>query len=525
MNRDVIKLAAVFLAAAALFSLLHFRAPDLMEFDSYFHARMGALVMEQGLIHEFPWMQFTIQRDHYADPYLAFHVYLGLWLKVLPAHPFTAVKLAMIVLLGLIAVVYVKVVQAIHPRWVWLAVALLPATLAGPVYQRLLSIRPHVLSILILLVGLWTILRKKWWLLGAVSFLYAYSYSAPVLLPAVALIASVAFSVEEKKPAWRPFVFSFGGLVAGLVLNPFFPHDIRYLYAVLFKMAVRDLAAAPVELQPLASAEVLSMNVVSFAALFAGLLAVLTMGRRLSGKGLFFFATTGAFFVLLMVSFRYVEYWPFVASLGASTLLREAYAEEPRAGRVLTKAVSAALAGAFLLLGAAGAWAGYGKARPLVPYPAVKEIADILDREAEPGDIVYTNEYAAPMGLFYGSAKARYVLMSDPELMRIAHPGLYRLWCAINESRVGDQALPLIRDIASQGQDPALARLLSDIENGLIVDRLPAILKSAFQAKWIVVTVYRQGGQIYDLRPLLAMFPVDIELVAHNGPFTLYRLR
>jgi hypothetical protein len=226
-----------------------------------------------------------------------------------------------------------------------------------------------------------------------------------------------------------------------------------------------------------------------------------------------------------MVSFRYVEYWPFVASLGATTLLREAYADDPRAGRVMTKAVAGAMAGVFLLLGAFGARAGYGQARSLVPYPAVKEIADILDREAEPGDIVYTNEYAAPMGLFYASAKARYVLMSDPEMMRIAHPGLYLLWSAINESRVGDRALPLIRDIAAQAEDPALARLLSDIENGLVVDRLPAILKAAFQAKWIVVTVYRQAGQILDLRPLLAMYPADVELVEHNGPFTLYRLR
>jgi hypothetical protein len=525
MNRDLVKLAGVFLAAAALFALLHFRSPDLMEFDSYFHARMGQLVMEKGLVREFPWMQFTFQRDDYANPYLAFHAYLGLWLKILPAHPFTAVKLAMIVLLGLVAVAYVKVVQAIHPKWVWLSAALLPATLAGPVYQRLLSVRPHVLSILILLVGSWAVLKKKWWVLGAMSFLYAYAYSAPVLLPVVALIASAAYTLMEKKLAWRPFAFSLGGLVAGLVLNPYFPHDIRYLYAVLFKMAVRDLATAPTELRPLASSEVLSMNAVSFVLLFLGLLAVLTSGRRISGKGLFLFATTGAFFVLLMVSFRYVEYWPFVASLGATALLREAYADDPRAGRVMTKALAAAMAGAFLLLGTVGAWAGYRKAHSLVPFPAVKEIADILDREAEPGDIVYTNEYAAPMGLFYASAKARYVLMSDPEMMRIAHPGLYLLWSAINESRVGDQALPLIRDLAAQAEDPALARLLSDIENGLVVDRLPAILKAAFQAKWIVVTVYRQAGQIFDLRPLLAMYPADVELIEHNGPFTLYRLR
>lgn len=525
MKKGWLKSAGVFLAAAAVFSLLHFRSPDLMEFDSYFHTKMGALVMEKGLIHEFPWMHFTFQRDNYANPYLLFHAYLGLWLKVLPAHPFVAVKLAMIVLLGLIAAVYVKVVEAIHPKWVWLSVALLPAMLAGPVYQRLISVRPHVLSILILLAGLWAILKRKWWVLAAVSFVYSYSYSAPVLLPVVALAASATFSLHERRLAWQPFAFSLGGMAAGLVLNPYFPHDLHYLYAVLFKMAARDFSTAPIELQPLVSSQVLSINAVSFLLLFFGLLAVLSSAKRLSAKGLFLFTTTGLFFVLLMVSYRYVEYWPFVASLGASTLLREAYADGPEAGRIMKKPLALALGGMFLLAGAVGVWGGYRKAGPILPYAAVKEIADILDRDAEPGDIVYTNEYAAPMGLFYASAKARYVLMSDPEMMRIAHPGLYLLWSAINESRVGDRALPLIRDIAARAEDPALARLLSDLENGLVVDRLPAILKAAFQAKWIVVTVYRHGGQILDLRPLLAMYPADVELVEHNGPFTLYRLR
>jgi hypothetical protein len=525
MKKGWLKSAGVFLAAAAVFSLLHFRSPDLMEFDSYFHTKMGALVMEKGLVQEFPWMHFTFQRDNYANPYLLFHAYLGLWLKVLPAHPFVAVKLAMIVLLGLIAAVYVKVVEAIHPKWVWLSVALLPAMLAGPVYQRLISVRPHVLSILILLAGLWAILKRKWWVLAAVSFVYSYSYSAPVLLPVVALAASATFSLHERRLAWQPFAFSLGGMVAGLVLNPYFPRDLHYLYAVLFRMATRDLSTAPAELQPLVSSQVLSINVVGFLMLFLGLLAVVSSTRRLSAKGLFLFATTGMFFVLLMVSYRYVEYWPFIASLGASTLLREAYADDPRAGRVMTKSVAAALGAVFLLAGAVGLREGYRQARPLVPYAAVKEIGDILDREAEPRDIVYTNEWATPMGLFHATDKVRFVLMSDPEMMRIAYPGLFRLWSDINASRVVDQALPLIRTIESECEDPEIVKLRSDIENGLVVDRLPPILKSAFKAKWIVLTVYRQAGQVVDLRPLMSMFPVDIELVAYNGPFSLYRLR
>ena len=524
MKKPWIKYAAVFLAAAAVFAVLEFRAPELMEFDSYFHAKMGALIMEKGLVREFPWMSFTFQRTDYANPYLLFHVYLGLWLKALPAHPFVAVKLAMLVLLGLVAAAFLKVVEAAHPKWVWPAAALLPALLVGQVYQRLISIRPHVLSILILLLGLRAILKRKWWVLAALSFVYAYSYSAPVLLPVVALIASSVFSLEEKRVVWQPFAFSLGGLVAGLVVNPYFPRNVYYLYAVLFKMAARQFSIIPAELLPLLSSQVLTINILSFAALFLGVLAALYSGKRLSANGLFLFATTGLFFVLLMRSFRYIEYWPFVAALGASTVLRETFADDAAASRIMKKSAAWALGGVLLLVGAVGLRNGYRNSQPLVQYAAVKDLADFLDREAAPGDLVYSDDWAMSMGMFYATDKVYYVLMSDPEMMRLAHPGLYVLWNLINTGQVSDRALPLIRAIEGQTGDEEITKLRAGIEAGLVVDRLPDILRSAFRAKWIILS-HKQAGSSVDLRPLLARYPVDIEFVKWNGPFSLYRLK
>ncbi|HYA49018.1 MAG TPA: hypothetical protein VEG35_04895, partial [Burkholderiales bacterium] len=207
----------IFFAAVAVFSPLFFHSRDLLEFDSYFHTKMGRMVLEKGIIHEFPWAYFSFYRDHYADPYLLFHIYLGLWVKLLPLDPVVAVKLAMLVLIGLIAVTFFRILKMFQPKWVWLGLLLLVAATDSHVYQRLVFIRPHVLSVLLLLLGLRAILAKRWWVLAAVSFLYAYSYSAPYLLTVVAVIASAVFSWTEKKLRWRPVAYSFGGLVAGLV--------------------------------------------------------------------------------------------------------------------------------------------------------------------------------------------------------------------------------------------------------------------------------------------------------------------
>ena len=524
MKKSAAVSIALFLAAVAVFSILCFHSRDLLEFDSYFHAKMGRMVLEKGLIHEFPWMYFTFQRDRYADPYLLFHVYLGLWVKLLPLGPIVAVKLGMLVLIGLIAVVAFWILRMFSAGWAWLGIALLAAMTSSHVYQRLIFVRPHVLSVLLLLLGLRAILAKRWWMLAAVSFLYAYSYSAPHLLTVVGVIAGVVFSVAEKRAAWQPVAFSLGGLAAGLVANPYFPRDINYLYIVTFKMAAAKLSLSPAELMPLSSWQVVVINWPSFLILALTILAVFRSSRRPSSRSLFLFITAGFFFVLLMRSYRFIEYWPFVATLAVASIASEIVLPSPLFDRVMTKAGRVASAAVLLVVGAFAVRLAYKQTNSVVPYAPMKEVMEVLDREASPGDIVYTDNWAMTMPMFYISDKVYYLLMGDPQSMFVAHPGLFTLWYAINTGRVTENALPLIKAMEAREPDPDIARLRAEIESGSVLGRLPDIIRSAFRAKWILLCHnHPYAGQ--DLRPLMSGFRVDLEYVTGNDIFTLYRLR
>jgi len=524
MKKPLLAFLAVFLVAAGIFTPLYFHSPDLLEFDSYFHAKMGRLVVEKGIIHSFPWMFFTFEKDHYSDPYLLFHIYLGLWIKLLPASPLLAVKLAMLVLIGLIAVLMFRILRTFDPKWAWLGMALLAAMVSSPSYQRLVFIRPHVLSILLLLAGIWTILKKRWWLLGAVSFAYAYSYSAPHLLTVVAFAASVVFSLSEKRLVWRPFAFALGGLAAGLVANPYFPSDIYYLYVVTFKMAAAKLPDSPAELASLSSWQVLTVNWSSFLALSLAVLAIFISARKLTARSLFLLATAGIFFVLLMRAYRFIEYWPFLATLAVASVASEVLVTSPLFGRLMKKAAALGCAAVLLAIGTLEAGTAYGETNSIVPYAPLKEVMDVLDAEAAPGDIVYTDSWAITAPMFYISDKVDYLLMLDPQSMYVAHPGLFALWYAINAGQVRENALPLIQTIEARMKDPEIAGLGRKIESGSVLDRLPDIIKSAFGAKWIVLS-YNHPYARQDLRSLVSGFPVEIEFVKGNDYFSLYRLR
>jgi hypothetical protein len=527
MKKSVLASLAIFLAAAAVFSSLYFQMPNLRDYDSYFHTKMGQLVMERGVLYQFPWTQFTFLKDHYVDPYLLFHVYLGLWIKLFPAGPLVAVKLAMSVLLGLVAVAYFRVVKTFNARWAWLGLALLPAMLSSLTYQRLTYVRPHVVSILILLLGVGAILRRNWWVLALLSFLYVYIYSAPHLLPVVAFLASVVFSAKEKRLAWEPFLFSLGGMVAGLVVNPYFPRDFGYLYTVTFKMAARQISSTsitPAELSPLSGLQILVFNLTSLSMLFLSILAVFVVGRKLSARSLFLFLTAGFFLVLLLRSARFIEYWPFIGSLCVCSILSETTVDSPAFGKVMKKPIAALCAAVFLAVGALQVRTFHAHAMTFVPFEALKDVMDVLDKDADPGDIVYTKDWAFTQPMFYLSEKVYYLVMFDPEIMRMTHPGLYDLWYIINAGSIRTGALPLVRSIEAATKDPEIQRLRTALESGEVMDRLPDIIKSAFKAKWIIGS-HRTPDERDAFRLLMSEFPVDISFVKGNEYFSLYRLR
>jgi len=321
-----------------------------------------------------------------------------------------------------------------------------------------------------------------------------------------------------------PFAYSLGGLVAGLVANPYFPRNINYLYLVTFKMAAPKLPVSPAELMPLSSWQVLTINWFSFLMLALTVLVVFVSARKPSSRSLFLFITAGFFFVLLMRSYRFVEYWPFLATLSVASIASEVVRPSPLFDRLMTKAGRLACAAAFLAVGAFAVKLAYKQTNSIVPYASLKEVMDVLDREASSGDIVYTDNWAMTMPMFYISDKVYYLLMSDPQAMYAAYPGLFTLWYAINTGQVTENALPVIKAIEARASDPEIVRLRAAVESGSVVGRLPDIIRSAFRAKWILLCHnHPYAGQ--DLRPLMAGFRVDIEFMTGNEFFSLYRLR
>ena len=520
----IFKYAIAFAVGVLVFFPVLFKFPYLYGFDGYYHSKLGQLILERGFLKEFPWMYFTSQHEHFVNPFYIFHLYLGIFQKLFDWGPFFAVRAATLVLMGLISVWYIRILECFSKKWHFLFLLLLFAVLSASGYTRFSLVRPHILSLLMLLMGTEAALKKKWWLLGILSFLYTYSYVACYLIPLLAIIAGIIFSVKEKKLIYKAPLISLSAMAAGLFLNPSFPNNITYIYEGTFKMAMAPLPFAGREWLSPVGWTLFSENWPIFTMMFVVIIIALNLPRKFSMKTVFLFTISSVFFVLLLRSARFIEYWTFMAALFISGFLLEFFETKVIPEKILKKYIIPISAVLLFSLGAFNLSTTYKKAAISIPIEQLNTAMNVLNNEAQPGDIVFSEDWEMFSPMFYMCDKVYYLQGLDPGMMRLAHPGLFDVWFNITAGKVNNNVLPFIIAVEKHTNDPEIRNLRIDIESGKVPNNLAGLIKHAFNASWIFLT-HGHVGERYDLRKILDQYPNDFIKIYKSQFFSIYKIK
>ncbi|MBI5594916.1 MAG: hypothetical protein HY928_02380 [Elusimicrobia bacterium] len=236
--------------------------------------------------------------------------------------------------------------------WAW---TLLLAGSAATFLLRTSFVRPHVLALLIVLAAWRALLRGQVALLAALGFVLSWSYSVPLILPALALVYLAGQGIAGEKPQPRLLAAAAGGVLAGLVVHPYSPNSLdglaTCLQAVRIAALERSLAAVEVgrELAPYSSRGFLQFHG-GMTALLGGLaLAGWTTRRRLSGQAFGTLAAAWAAFLGTMVFPRFVEYAAPLCVLATALAVRDILEEGGRGALQDWARRNRAAAGAVLL--------------------------------------------------------------------------------------------------------------------------------------------------------------------------------
>ncbi len=204
--------------------------------DSYYHVGTAALYAEHGWLRDFPWLGYTVLGHHFTDVHLLLHLALAPLAGL--CQPQIAQRLSVILMsTGLAASLWL-----VLRRWkvgapaVWVTLALFGSPFLA-IYAVSLKGGAAFFIILVWLIdAIWARAVRRTFVL---SWLSVYAYvGAPVLVPLV-LVFFVVVWLWDEAPPWKLVAAVVAGLVAGLLVNPFWPDQWGHIASEIASVFTR----------------------------------------------------------------------------------------------------------------------------------------------------------------------------------------------------------------------------------------------------------------------------------------------
>ncbi|MDD4900245.1 MAG: hypothetical protein PHG68_06665, partial [Candidatus Omnitrophica bacterium] len=303
----LILLLAAFYVIAYLASLLYSKAV-FFDADSYYHIAFSGFIKDFGLRHPFPWLQFSILKDNFADKDVFFHLLIVPFL-VLLKNPVAAGKLALIFFNLLLVTTYIFVLKKYLSAKLTALLLVLP--LLSPIFTiyclQLRSI--HLAAVLGMLI-IYFLINKKPVLVLILTFLYTLAHLSFILLVLIVVVSEALRYLYHKEFFAKNVASIIAGIALGILLHPNFPNNLMVIFlngiaTPLLAFSGNDIGFAG-ELLPQNIKHALLYNPVIFLSLFLVAWIIFRKRRRIAmDTGIWFFCAI----LYLALALRANRYW------------------------------------------------------------------------------------------------------------------------------------------------------------------------------------------------------------------------
>ena len=449
------------------------------DFDGYYHIKWARVLWEsmrsKVFPPAFPWLPLTtLNPKDYVDHHLLFHI---IQIPVAASsNPRLAAKIASAVFGGLavLSCYWLLIHYRIRYALVWL-IALLACS--APFLFRMNMAKAPPLAVVFLVVAIHLFFTRKYRLLLPLALVFTWTYDLFVLLIMATVFWSITLAITEQKFEWRPLVFVLLGCAAGLVINPYFPHNLQQLWEhVQIKLTASEFdTKVGSEWYPYDSWEFMVNSAVACIAMFVGYVTFEPSERRRAHYPIFFLLLSTALMIMTARWKRIAEYWPPFAVLFAGFALqpwlegfrpyltrlpkevleelrpfldREGLPPPPHESdwrdlvRTIVAATVALALSIFLFFNLRSTVKEIGQSESHDYYRAG---AEWLRTHVPPGQTIFNTDWDDFPRLFYYDSSHNYVSGLDPSYLYDKDPGLSRLYDSITLGHEEDPG-PLIRD-------------------------------------------------------------------------------
>lgn len=342
----------IFVFSLSFIIFLYLMIPPLIFCpDGFYHTKMALLIKEQGLIKDFPWLQFTTYKDLFVDHHLFYHFLLIPFIS-LPTpknldylsqqlDPLIKTKLATAFFASLVFLTlywFIKKMKIKFP-----AIWTLLAFFSPPFLMRLSLIRAPSISIIIIILGFYLISNKNYFCFSLLCFIYVWTYGAwPLMIIFVSLYClaiaikkiidyyaklrteNQKYGLEIKILISRFFITLFSksniklilscviGLTLGLVINPYFPKTFSFYWLQTIKIAFanyHDKIGVGIEWYPIEFKDFILSNLPIFFIWIISLSWFVFLIKKQEDVDWFFVLVSCFFFLYTLKAKRNIEYF------------------------------------------------------------------------------------------------------------------------------------------------------------------------------------------------------------------------
>lgn len=440
----------VFCLSWLLFYILQFSSPYMHGYDGYYHIKYAYLMRTEGLWTEFPWAQFSLWRDHFADKEFLFHILL------IPFTYFNDLTIGAkhaTVLLGATLIASFNLVlrlQKVPLRYLWLVLLLV----AGDVLlYRLQLPRPHLLSMILMLWLVYATINRRYILLAILSFTYAQAYTAMHMPIVLGIIYCLGQLWLREKITWKALYVPTLAVLASVLASPFFPNNLIVFFVQNLDLAWKQLTLGinlfqGSEIKPMGTRYFLLFNLPLLLPLCGTWYLAFTHPRKISPQSVHLLAITFAFLVLTLISKRFVEYLYPVGLLCCACFYRDWLAEISVWEWMRQHRVKAALTTAAVLIfvSTSGAYSYRNLYRDIERLRPSKYEggAKFLQKATPKGETVFTCDWDDAPELFYFNHHNRYMIFMDPVFMYTWSPDIWQKWHSLANGRLGEETAKVL---------------------------------------------------------------------------------
>jgi len=451
---------ALFLLFFLGMALIQFATPDMPDNDGFYHIKLAWLMRTEGLKPDFVFLPLSIlnEREFY-DHHFLFHVAL---------IPFTfgdlriGAKWAAVTFasLAFLAVWYLFHRQRVPFAWLW-ALALLG--ISDAFLYRMSITRAQSLSLAVLALAFTWLLEGKHRHLAILAFVYVWMYDAFPLLLALAVLHFLAVALTERRFEFRPLLYISGGIILGMIINPYFPDNLIFSYHhMLPKLTDATSVRVGNEWYPYDTKQLLDNSLPALIAFASGALALGLSGRKMDSRTALGLFVSLLFGLMLFQARRFVEYFPPFALIFAAFAWAPLFNPEPATDKpanppqirfasilradfpVILLSLAVALSIARSVFPARAAIDGSK------PYGLYANASAWLENHTPAGSRVFQTDWDDFPRLFFYNTHNTYLVGLDPTYLQLYDSDLYDLWVEITQGDVENPSHIIATTFASR---------------------------------------------------------------------------